>query len=151
MRHVILRGFEREEDRGLVGVSKSRRFHGEGPEEIAYPSCQAADGRGSRLAARAPFRAIQKFEIRFLQCPLRGEHKDRFAGHALREQVTHPFDARGCFACPRGTRDEEFGVEGRLDDLPLDQAWAGKDVGHTSEGSGGRMFCQQGRGRMDFC
>ena len=115
MRHVILRGFEGEKDWRLIGMSKTSRFCRDRPEQIAdAPGKSTAERSGGHFPACAAFGAVEQIEVWLLHGPLRGEHQDRFAGHTLREQVTHPFDARGGFARAHGARDEEFRVRGEI-------------------------------------
>ena len=124
MRHIILRGLQREKNRGLIRVRKTSRFRREGPEQITHAPRQTANRGGSHFATRASFGAVEQIKIRFLQSPLWSEHEDRIAAYALGEEIAHPLDARAGFARARGTGDEEFKVKGRVNYLTLKQVEA---------------------------
>ena len=140
MRHVILRSFEGEKNRWLVRMSKTRRFCRNRPEQVTDPLREpTAKSRGGYLAAGTTFGAIQQIEIWFLDTSLGCEHQDGFARHALREQITHPFDGRGRFSGTHWAGDEEFGVQRGFDDLTLKRTKADSErkvgVCHRDKGT----------------
>ena len=100
-------------------MGKPGHFRCNGPEQITHAPRQAANRGWSHLPTCAAFRAVEQIEIWLLQSPLRGEHQNRFAGHTLLEQITHPLDTRAGFPRPCRTGNEEFRVEGRFDHLML--------------------------------
>src|SRR5690242_19816720 len=109
MRHVILRGFEREKNWWLVRMGKASGFRRNRPEQVTDPSSESTtQGGGSHFATGRALGAVKQVEVGLLDTSLCGEHQDRFTGYALGEQITHPFDRRGRFAGAHRARHEEL-------------------------------------------
>src|SRR6185503_174056 len=104
----------------LVRIGKTRLLSREGPEQVTEsPGEAAAQGCGGHFSPRDALRAVDQVEVRLLHTPLGGKHQDLVARHALREQVSHPFDGRAGLAGAHRTGGKDFRVEWRSDDLKL--------------------------------
>jgi hypothetical protein len=140
--HVVLRSFQGEEDRGLIRVGKARGLSAQGPEQIAHAAGETTHRGRSGIAARAALRAGEQVEVRLLERPLRGEHKDRVARDTGLEKRAEAQYAGSGLAGPGGAGEEDPGIGRSLDDGALVRR--GLDTSHESRLADCEAFVNQG-------
>ncbi|MBV6467183.1 MAG: hypothetical protein PGMFKBFP_02526 [Anaerolineales bacterium] len=117
-RHVVLRGFEGEEDGRLVGIFESRAVGDERPEEFAHAAGESAEGGEGDLST-GEARGEDGLLVGRLQSPLGSENQHGLGGQARGQETKRALHSCGRLARARASTQEDLRVEGKVGDGAL--------------------------------